>query len=119
MATAVRTAATPGVSAEASAVLSEEAEFVGRMEGKDLHVLGRFEGELTLSGRLRVGRQARVKAKIQAGSVELNGEFDGEIRAQVLAFGNQARARGVFLADRLSMQEGARVDGAFNLPSER
>jgi cytoskeletal protein CcmA (bactofilin family) len=114
MATAPRTVPTGGTG-DPAAIISAEAEFSGRMEAKDLNVLGRFDGDLKLSGRLRVGAQARVKARVQASAVDINGEFEGEVRAQTLSFGETARAKGIFLSDRVSMKDGAQVNGAFNL----
>jgi cytoskeletal protein CcmA (bactofilin family) len=102
--------------AETRAVLGDQTEFSGKMTGRDLTILGRFEGEVALTGALRIGRDSVVKAQIQAADVEVEGAFEGEIRAGRLAFGETARAKGVFMAERLSMREGARVDGAVNLP---
>jgi cytoskeletal protein CcmA (bactofilin family) len=96
-------------------VVGEESLLSGHMVGKDLLVLGRFEGRLELKGLLHVGRQGRVNAQVQAGRVEVEGEFEGEICAGALLFGEKARARGVFRADRIEMREGAVLDGAVNL----
>jgi len=99
-------------------VLSEDASLSGRITGQDLTVLGGFEGEITVRGRLRIGPQAKVNAKGKADSVELEGQFDGEIRVKSLSVAPSAHARGLFLADRLAIREGAVVEGAFNLAME-
>src|SRR5262249_29115584 len=100
------------------AVRGEDTTLSGRMSGQDVTVLGRFEGDLQLRGVLRIGRKGRVKAVVRARAVEVEGEFDGEIRAASLVFGETARAKGTFLAERLAIREGALVDGAVNLSSE-
>lgn len=101
------------------ATIAEGARFDGTYKGGDLTVLGSFEGTLDLRGRLQLGPQGRGKGKVKATAVEIEGEFDGEVRAEALAFGGTSRATGVFLAPRLSMREGARVDGALNIESAR
>lgn len=97
------------------ATIADGARFDGTYKGGDLTVLGRFEGGLELSGRLHLGPQGRVKGRVRAAAVEIEGEFEGELRADALTFGATARASGTFLAPRLSMREGARVDGALNV----
>jgi cytoskeletal protein CcmA (bactofilin family) len=99
-------------------VLGEDASLSGRIKGQDLMILGAFEGELMLTGRLHLGPKARVNAKVRAEAVEIEGAFEGEIRAKALAFAATAQARGLFLADRLGIRDGAVVEGAFNLAGE-
>lgn len=96
-------------------VLGGEAAFTGKVTGESLSILGRFEGEIQLRGLLRVGSQGFVKASVEASTVEVMGEFEGEIRAGSLTFSETARARGVFKAERLTIREGAVVEGAVNL----
>ena len=93
--------------------LSEGSLLCGEVRGGDLTLLGQFEGELALEGHLLIGRQARVKATVRAEVVEVDGVFEGEIRAQTIVFAETACARGVFRSDRLGIREGACVDGAF------
>jgi cytoskeletal protein CcmA (bactofilin family) len=107
------------VEIDRTAVLVEGSKFSGQVVGKDLTVLGSLEGTVEMKGALRIGPQAHVKATIRAQAVEVNGTFDGEIQATSLAFGENARARGVFRAERLSIREGALVDGAVNLPGSQ
>jgi cytoskeletal protein CcmA (bactofilin family) len=99
-------------------VLGEDTSLSGRIKGQDLMILGRFEGELTLTGRLHLGPKAQVNATVRAESVDVEGTFDGEIRAKALTFAPSAQARGLFLADRLGIREGAVVQGAFNLATQ-
>ena len=96
-------------------VVGVESFFTGRMAGEDLTVLGRFEGDVQLKGTLRVGPQGSVKANVQAAAVEVKGEFEGEIRTSNLVFGETARAKGTFKADKLTIKDGALVDGSINL----
>jgi cytoskeletal protein CcmA (bactofilin family) len=97
------------------AVLGDGATLKGRVAGKDITILGRFEGTIDVKGTVRIGRQALVKAEVRAQAVEIDGEFEGEIRTSRLSFGETARAKGAFRADRLRIMDGALVDGAMNL----
>lgn len=100
------------------AVLGEESSLSGRFVGQDLTVLGHFDGDLKANGVVKIGRQAAVKARIEAGAVEVEGAFEGEIRTSRLLFGATARARGVFLSDRLTIKDGAVVEGSVNQPPQ-
>jgi cytoskeletal protein CcmA (bactofilin family) len=99
-------------------VIGEDTSLSGRLKGQDLVILGAFEGELNLSGRLQLGPRAKVKATVRAEVVDIEGTFDGEVRAKSLTFAPTAHGRGLFLADRLGIREGAVVEGSFNLPTE-
>jgi cytoskeletal protein CcmA (bactofilin family) len=97
-----------------AAIVGEDAQFSGRFSGQDLEVLGRLEGEVEVKGRLRIGKQGRVKAKVKAAVVEVEGEFEGELRADALTLSETAKAKGTFLAKRLNVREGAVLEGAIN-----
>jgi cytoskeletal protein CcmA (bactofilin family) len=55
-----------------------------------------------------------VKAVVKAKAVEIEGEFEGEVRAESLRLAPTARARGTFVAKRLVIEEGAVFHGAVN-----
>jgi cytoskeletal protein CcmA (bactofilin family) len=97
-----------------AAIVGEDAQFTGRFSGQDLDVLGRLEGDVEVKGRLRVGKQGRVKAKVKATVVEIEGDFEGELRADALTLTETAKARGTFIAKRLNVREGAVLEGAIN-----
>ena len=117
MATAPKSSVVPTVP-DGQTRLSEDARFEGQWRGADISVQGRVEGELTLTGWLRIGRSGAVLGRVRADSVEIGGEFTGEIRARLIVLNESARARGTFLSERLIIKEGARVDGAFDRPPE-
>jgi cytoskeletal protein CcmA (bactofilin family) len=94
--------------------LSADLNVTGTISGQDLAVLGQFEGELRLAGQLRTGGNSRVKAIVKAKAVEIEGEFEGEVRAESLRLAPTARARGTFVAKRLVIEEGAVFHGAVN-----
>ena len=105
---------TPTANPVRDSTLSADLNFTGTIAGQDLAVLGQFEGELRLAGQLRTGGASRVKAVVKAKAVEIEGEFEGEVRAESLRLSPTARARGTFVAKRLVIEEGAVFHGAVN-----
>src|SRR5918992_4673342 len=101
-----------------AAVVDRHTALSGSVSGHDLIVLGSLEGDLRLSGRLHIAAGSRLKARVQATVVELDGEFEGELRAQTLRVTATARAKGVFMAERISIEEGALLDGDVQAPAE-
>ena len=100
-----------------SAVIDRHASLTGRVSGHDLIVLGSLDGDLQLSGRLHTAAGSRLRAKVQAAVVEIEGDFEGEVRAGTLRVSASARARGTFVAERLVIQEGAVLEGAVQAPA--
>ena len=98
-------------------VLASGCAVSGRVAGRDLDVLGRFEGELELSGRVHVAPGSQVKGRVRANLVEIDGDFEGEVRAETLRVGAGASARGKFFSGRLAIADGARLEGDVN-PTE-
>jgi len=100
-----------------SAVLDRHASLSGTVSGHDLIVLGSLEGDLRLSGRLHIAAGSRLRATVQATVVELDGDFEGEVRAETLRVSASARAKGVFVAERISIAEGAFLEGDVQAPT--
>ncbi len=98
-------------------VLAPGSALSGRVSGHELDVLGAFDGELELSGRVRLAAGSKVKARVRADLVEIEGDFEGEVRAKTLRVREGAHARGLFFADRIAVVEGALLEGGVN-PSE-
>lgn len=100
-------------SVEMPAYLTDDARFEGTWRGDELIVQGRVKGQVTVTGWVRIGRSGHVEGTVKARSVEVNGGFSGEIRAQLIVFGESAKADGTFACERLMIKDGAVVDGAF------
>jgi cytoskeletal protein CcmA (bactofilin family) len=98
-------------------VIAQGSEVSGRVVVGDLALLGRFKGNVQAEGAVRIGAEAQVEAQVQANTVQVSGQFEGQIRARVLSFAQGARAKGKFFCERLQLNDGAVVDGAFNLES--
>lgn len=92
-----------------------DAEFEGILSGKDAHILGRFKGEILVTGKLVIGEGARVEAKVTADTVEIAGAFKGEITTRALILLDKARVDGSVEAKSLSVRDGALLNGAVNI----
>lgn len=97
---------------EKATLIDAQADVDGKLKGKDAQILGRFRGEVELSGRLVLGEGARVEAKVQVDAAEIAGEFKGEIKARTVTLGEKARVEGSVDAQVLIVREGAQLDGA-------
>jgi cytoskeletal protein CcmA (bactofilin family) len=95
-------------------IIDAQADVEGTLRGKDAHVLGRFRGQIELTGRLVLGESARVEAKVTADTVEVAGEYKGELKARSLSVLEKGRVDGTIDAQRLAMREGALLNGSVN-----
>jgi cytoskeletal protein CcmA (bactofilin family) len=62
--------------------VAESGLFKGAVEINEAEIAGRFEGQITVQGRLSVRSTGRIEGKIQYGelAVDAGGTLDGEIR---------------------------------------
>jgi cytoskeletal protein CcmA (bactofilin family) len=94
--------------------IDKQADFEGKLAGKDARILGRFKGELQLSGRLTIGDESRVEAKVKADAAEIGGDFKGDISVRSLVLLEKARVEGTIDAQVLSVKEGAQLNATVN-----
>jgi cytoskeletal protein CcmA (bactofilin family) len=92
-----------------------DAQFEGILSGKDAQILGRFKGEILVTGKLAIGEGARVEAKVTADTVEIAGSFRGELSTRALILLDKARVDGSVEARSLSVRDGALLNGAVNV----
>jgi cytoskeletal protein CcmA (bactofilin family) len=95
---------------EKATVVDAQADVEGKLKGKDAVVLGRFRGEIALSGRLVLGEGARVEAVVSADAVA--GEIKGDGRARSVTLAEKARVQGTVDARVLVVREGAWLSGS-------
>ena len=100
--------------ADKPTVIDAKAEIEGTLIGKDVQVLGRFKGEIEISGRLIVGEGGRVEARVTADAVEVAGDLKGDLKTRSLVLLEKARVDGNLDAQTLSVREGAQLNGAVN-----
>jgi len=90
-------------------ILSSDVEIKGTVKfANDLVVDGKIEGEITSSGNLTVGENARIKAEIRTGTVIVYGKVHGNIAAAThVELKASAEVIGDIKAATLSMEAGA------------
>jgi cytoskeletal protein CcmA (bactofilin family) len=111
----MRASTTEGnVEAATGTQIDKQSEFEGKLIGKDARILGRFKGEIQLSGRLTVGDESKLEAKVKADVAEIGGEFKGDITVRSLVLLEKARVEGTIDAQVLAVREGAQVNATVN-----
>lgn len=93
-------------------LIDTTADVEGTLKGKDARILGRFKGDVVLSGRVLIGEGSRVEAKVAADSAEIAGEFKGEVTARSVTLTEKARVQGSVEAQVLVVRDGAQLNGA-------
>lgn len=88
-------------------LIDAQSDIDGKLKGRDARVLGRFRGEIELSGRLATGEGSKLEARLRADAAEIAGEFNGEIHVRSLVLTEKARVQGTVHAELISMREGA------------
>jgi cytoskeletal protein CcmA (bactofilin family) len=87
------------------------------LEGKltydgHVHVDGRTEGELRVSGNIEVASGAKVKAFLEASNVTIKGDVEGTLVARdKLVLGKNAKMSGDVTVRRLQIEDGASLNG--------
>ena len=94
--------------------VDKQTDVEGKLNGKDARILGRFKGEIHLTGRLTIGDESKVDAKVKADVAEIGGEFKGEIAARSVVLLEKARVEGTIEAQVLAVREGAQVNATVN-----
>ena len=95
-------------------VIDAQGDFEGTLKGKDAQVLGRFRGDIALSGRLVLGEGAQVQAKVVADAAEIAGDFRGDLKVRSLVLLEKGRFEGTLEAQVMVVREGAHLSGAIN-----
>ena len=92
----------------------------GNVSGEgSLIIVGSFEGEFELKGRLQVAQGARIKGDIKATDIYVNGEIDGALTAsEKVHLDTTARIKGGIATPRLSVLEGAKFDGKLQMSNQ-
>ncbi|EDM80037.1 hypothetical protein PPSIR1_20459 [Plesiocystis pacifica SIR-1] len=108
------------MSDEVTTILGESSSFEGKLtfEGT-VRIDGAFRGEIHTEGTLIVGEQAKVEARVQAGTVVVRGEIRGDVSAsESLAIMAPARLRGNVSTPSLTVERGAFFEGSCSMSSE-
>lgn len=96
-----------------SVTLGPRDSLHGRLEIQgDLKVAGTVEGELKVSGDVTIDPTATVQASIEAGSVSVRGQVNGNVTARRrLTLAGSGRVNGDVKVSRLTVEDGATLNG--------
>ena len=98
---------------ELNAILGKGSEFEGKLtfEGT-VRIDGKFSGEISTGDVLVIGEGAKVQAEINAGSVVINGEVQGNVHAKnSIELHQPARVHGNLESPQLSIDKGVIFEG--------
>lgn len=86
----------------------------------DLKVHGTVEGELKVTGDVSIESTANVQATIEGGSVSVRGQVTGNVSAKRrLTLGGSGRLNGDVRVGRLTVEDGATLNGNVTMQSEK
>ena len=88
--------------------------------GEDLTVDCTFEGSIQLPGHhLTIAPQSQVHAAVAAQTVTVNGNFEGQIEAEILHVSPGSQVNATVIAKKLTIHDGAVFNGSVNTDRAR
>jgi cytoskeletal protein CcmA (bactofilin family) len=93
----------------------------GRLEIQgDLKIAGTVEGDLKASGDVTVDSTANIQAAIEGANVNVRGQVTGNVTAKKrLTLGGSGRLNGDVRVSRLTVEDGATLNGNVTMSSEK
>src|SRR5213082_4201760 len=93
----------------------------GRLEIQgDLKVAGNVEGDLKASGDVTVDSGATIQAAIEGANVNVRGQVTGNVTARKrLTLGGSGRLNGDVRVSRLTVEDGASLNGNVTMSAEK
>jgi cytoskeletal protein CcmA (bactofilin family) len=108
----------PNVRKRKTSVIGPTLKFKGELSAnEDLIIEGEIEGTIAHQDKnLTVGKEGRVKADINARTVEIYGRVEGDIHGEdVVKLAKSADVRGNIYCARIVMDEGAQFSGSIDM----
>lgn len=93
----------------------------GRLEIQgDLKIAGNVEGDLKASGDVTIDSTANIQAAIEGGNINVRGQVTGNVTAKKrLTLGGSGRLNGDVRVSRLTVEDGATLNGNVTMSSEK
>ncbi len=104
-----------------AAVIGPKIRFKGELVGEeDLLIQGQIDGTIDLKGNnLTIGNQGVIKANVLAKTVTVEGNVEGDIFGQErIAILSSSNVRGNLVAERVTLEDGARFRGSIDMDVE-
>jgi cytoskeletal protein CcmA (bactofilin family) len=107
----------PKLGASSDLLLGAGAEFEGKLTFKGtVRIDARFKGSIVTNDVLVVGEHARIDAEITCGTVVVEGEVNGNIKAKsAVELHKSAKVRGNVETSSLSVEKGAFLQGEMKM----
>lgn len=102
----------------AQAMIGESIVITGDLSGEeDLVIQGRVDGTINLkTNNLTIGKGGRVKADVNAKTITVEGEMDGDLVAEErIVIKQSGNVRGNLVAPRVSLEEGGKFKGSIDM----
>jgi len=98
-------------------VIGPDAKFKGELAFENgVKILGGFEGSISTKGNLLVASEGVIQADVEAGTVVVEGEINGNVAAaDLVELKNTARLQGDLRCERLIVVDGASFVGHCNV----
>jgi len=112
----------PDVRRRKTSVIGPTLKFKGELSAnEDLIIEGEIEGTIAHQDKnLTVGKEGRVKADINARTVEIYGKVQGDIHGEdIVKLAKSADVKGNIFCDRIIMEDGARFSGRIDMGQKK
>lgn len=95
-------------------VIGQSTVIRGNVRGDgSLEILGRVEGDVSVTGDVRLGDRASVRGNVSGARLTIGGAVAGDLTgSEAVVLGQNAQVAGDLLAPRIGIEEGALVQGA-------
>ena len=100
-----------------ASVLGPTLSFKGELKAdEDLLIRGKIEGTIQHSSNLKIGKEGKIKAKVNAEYIEVHGEVKGDLTgSKSVVVKDSANITGNIYSPSVSLYEGAKFNGNIDM----
>ncbi len=103
-----------------ASVLGPTLKFKGELTAQeDLLIRGQVEGSIKHSSNLKVGKEGKIKARVDAEYIEVHGEVEGDLTgSKSVVVKDSANVSGNIYSPSVSLYEGAKFNGKIDMSGD-